>query len=328
MLQARSLRKRFRNASTAAVDDVSFAIDGARTLCVVGPSGAGKSTLLRMLAGLERVDGGTVTLNGRDVTQLPPQTRRIAMVFQDAALVPHMPVEANLRFALPRGADVAAVRDVARTMHVEHCLARRPAALSGGERQRVAIGRALLSDPLALLLDEPLAHVDPSLRAKIRDDVVRVRERFAGPIVYVTHDHAEAMAVADVLAVIIQGRLEQIGDPQMVYDRPANLRVARFLGVPAMNLLHGAGEMFGNPNAIVAVRPENVAVRDGGALRGKVVRCVRTGADAYAHVATPYGEVVARVAPSDPPRSGSDVALEFLRERTHCYDPTTEELIA
>lgn len=328
MLRARSLRKQFPNAVTAAVDDVSFEIASARTLCVVGPSGAGKSTLLRIVAGLERADSGAVGLGDRDVSACGPQARRVAMVFQDAALVPHMSVGDNLRFALHDRAAVVRVKEVARMLHVEHCLKRRPGELSGGERQRVSIGRALLSDPLALLLDEPLAHVDPSLRAKIRDDVVRVRERFAGPIVYVTHDHAEAMAVADVLAVIIQGRIEQIGDPQDVYDRPANLRVARFLGVPAMNLLHDAGEMFGNPHAIVGVRPENVAIRNGGALRGKVVRCVRTGADAYAYVATPYGEVVARVAPSVPPASGADVELDFSRERAHCYDPKTEELIA
>lgn len=328
MLRARSLRKRFPNAAATAVDDVSFEIASGRTLCVVGPSGAGKSTLLRILAGLERADAGVVALGDRDVTACGPQERRVAMVFQDAALVPHMSVAENLRFALRERAATDRANEIARMLHVEHCLGRRPGELSGGERQRVSIGRALLSDPLALLLDEPLAHVDPSLRAKIRDDVVRVRERFAGPIVYVTHDHVEAMAVADVLAVIIHGRLEQIGNPQDVYDRPANLRVARFLGVPAMNLLHGVGEMFGNPHAVVGVRPEDVAIRNGGALRGKVVRCVRTGADAYAHVATAYGEVVARVAPSAAPTNGADVELELLRERAHCYDPKTEELIA
>ena len=328
MLRARSLQKKFTAAAAASVDSVSFEIPSGRTLCVVGPSGAGKSTLLRILAGLERADAGVVTLGGRDVSSLSAQARRIAMVFQDAALVPQMSVESNLRFALRDRTDTHRIADVARMLHVEDCLARRPRELSGGERQRVSIGRALLSDPLALLLDEPLAHVDPSLRAKIRDDVVRVRERFAGPIVYVTHDHVEAMAVADVLAVIIQGRFEQIGNPQDVYDRPKNLRVARFLGVPAMNLLHGAGEMFGKPHAIVGVRPENVAIREGGALRGTVVRCVRSGADIYAHVATSYGEVVVRVAAFTSLASGRDVELDFPRERAHCYDPQTEELIA
>jgi multiple sugar transport system ATP-binding protein len=328
VLAARSLSKRFRGAEQPALDGVSFSIEGARTLSVVGPSGAGKSTLLRILAGLERADTGDVELDGALVTTLEPQARRIAMVFQDAALVPQMSVAANLQFALRERGDTARVDEIARALHLENCLPRRPRELSGGERQRAAIGRAHLSDPLALLLDEPLAHVDPFLRARIRDDVVRVRERFAGPIVYVTHDHAEAMAVGDVLAVIVRGRIEQIGDPQRVYDVPANLRVARFLGVPAMNLLTGVGTMLGNERAIVGVRCENVSICTDGPLQGRVVRCEQTGADTYVYVTTSHGDVVVRTPSRVTYDGGAPVRLRFSREVAHCYDPDTEELIA
>jgi ABC-type sugar transport system ATPase subunit len=328
VLAARSVSKRFRGAELPALDEVSFSIERARTLGVVGPSGAGKSTLLRILAGLERADAGEIELDGAPIGALEPQARRIAMVFQDAALVPQMSVAANLQFGLRDRGDTGRIQEVARALHLESCLTRRPRDLSGGERQRAAIGRALLSDPLALLLDEPLAHVDPFLRARIRDDVVRVRERFAGPIVYVTHDHAEAMAVSDVLAVIVRGRIEQIGEPQHVYDVPANLRVARFLGVPAMNLLRGVGAMLGNERAVVGVRCENVSICADGPLEGHVVRCEQTGADTYVYVATPHGDVVVRTPSRARYDGGATVRLTFLREAAHCYDPETEELIA
>ena len=328
MLSARSLSKRFRGAELPALDGVSFSIESARTLGVVGPSGAGKSTLLRILAGLERADVGDIELDGSSIAALEPQARRIAMVFQDAALVPQMSVAANLHFALRDRGDTDRIHEIARALHLESCLARRPRDLSGGERQRAAIGRALLSDPIALLLDEPLAHVDPFLRARIRDDVVRVRERFAGPIVYVTHDHAEAMAVSDVLAVIVRGRIEQIGEPQRVYDVPANLRVARFLGVPAMNLLSGVGAMLGNEHAIVGVRCENVSICADGPFEGRVVRCEQTGADTYVYVTTSHGNVVVRTRSRARYEGGATIRFTFSREAAHGYDPITEELIA
>lgn len=325
-LAADGIEKRF--GAHRALADISLRVEDGRTLAVVGPSGAGKSTLLRILAGLEAADGGSVRLGDRDVSDLPPQARRIAMVFQSDALIPHLSVRENLRFGLRGARDEARVDDVVVRLHLAAFESRRPGEISGGERQRVAIGRALLSDPLALLLDEPLAHLDPTLRVRVRDEVVRVRERFGGPIVYVTHDHVEAMALADDLCVLIEGRIEQTGAPQRVFDAPGNLRVARFFGTPSMNLLHDVHSTLGFGDVVVGVRPERVRIDDAGPLRGRVTRRERAGADAYAYVATELGQVVARFPSDRVPDPGADLRLSFARGDVRLYDPATEEPIA
>ncbi len=298
-----------------ALDRVSLGIDAGATLAVVGPSGAGKTTLLRTIAGLLRPSGGDVLLGRDSIANLPPQERRVALVFQDDALFGNMTVRDNLRFALRRGTPRDGVTETARALHVEPYLDRRPRQISGGERQRASIARALLSDPYALLLDEPLAHLDPSLRRSVRDEVVGVRERFAGPILYVTHDHAEAMSVGDALAVLIDGRVEDVGAPQRVYDRPRTVAVARFLGERPMNLLDGDG-------TIVGIRPEHVRLGAEG-LRGRVARRERTGADAYLDVDTPKGTVVVRVAASCAAALGALVALEFPPEHVRRFERKT-----
>lgn len=322
-LVADGIEKRF--GAHLALADVSLRIADGRTLAVVGPSGAGKSTLLRILAGLEAADAGRIRLGDRDVTASPPQSRRIAMVFQSDALIPHASVRENLAFAFRDRPDPARIADVVQRLHLGAFERRRPADISGGERQRVAIGRALLSDPLALLLDEPLAHLDPLLRGRVRDEVVRLRDRFDGPIVYVTHDHAEAMAVADDLCVLVDGRVEQTGDPQHVYDSPGNLRVARFFGMPSMNLLHDMRSTLGFGNVVVGVRPERVRIDDAGTLSGTVTRRERAGADALAYVATDLGPVVVRVASERTVLPGSAIRLAFSRDDVRLYDPITEE---
>ncbi|MBV8333059.1 MAG: ABC transporter ATP-binding protein [Candidatus Eremiobacteraeota bacterium] len=310
-LSARGLVVEF--SGHRALDGVSLEVPSGKTLAIVGPSGAGKSTLLRVLAGLLRPASGDVALDGIDVGPLLPQRRRIAMVFQDDALFTNMTVRANLRFALRNGRTGAAGRidETARALHVVQTLDRRPRQLSGGERQRVSIARALLSDPAALLLDEPLAHLDPELRRSVRDEVVGLRQRFAGPIVYVTHDHAEAMSVGDELAILLDGRIEDAGEPQRVYDSPASLAVARFLGDRPMNVVERNG-------AYLAIRPEHVRVNASGEVRGHVVRRETTGADAYVCVATPDGEITARVpASQDVP---DEVALEFPETFVRRFD--------
>jgi len=262
-----------------------------------------------------------VLLRGESVARLPPQERRVALVFQSDALFGNMTVRQNLLFAQRRGARSDAVAATAGALHVDKHLDRRPWQLSGGERQRASIARALLSDPLALLLDEPLAHLDPSLRRSVRDEVIGVRERFAGPILYVTHDHVEAMSVGDALAVLVEGRIEDVGEPQRVYDSPRSVAVARFLGERPMNLL-------ADGRTIVGIRPERVEVSGDGALRGRIARREPTGADAYLDVETPRGTVVVRVAASHEVRSGELVALDLPAQYVRRFDGETGIAIA
>lgn len=305
----------YRKDGRRALDGVSIAVAAGRTLAIVGPSGAGKTTLLRAIAGLQRIAAGDVRLDGVSLARLPPQARRIALVFQDDALFANMTVRANLRFAL-RGAPArgqTVVEETAAALHVSHLLERRPRGLSGGERQRASMARALLSEPKALLMDEPLAHLDPSLRRSVRDEVLGVRERFAGPIVYVTHDHAEAMGVGDELAVLIDGRIEDYGRPQRLYDAPRTLAVARFLGDRPMNLLEAGDVTLG-------IRPEHVQVGRGGELTGRILRRETTGADAYVLVATARGTIAARVPSALAIGSGDDVELTLPPQFVRRFD--------
>jgi ABC-type sugar transport system ATPase subunit len=309
----------YPRALRPALDDVTLAIDGARTLAVVGPSGAGKSTLLRAIAGLVGVSSGTIELDGHDIARDTPQERRIAIVFAEDALLAHRTVERNLAFV---ARDPSQIDDVIETLGIGAFRGRRPSELSSGERRRVSIARALLAQPRALLLDEPLAPLDPELRALVRDELLHVRERFDGPMIFVTHDHADAMTVADTLAVLIDGRIEDSGDPQRVYDRPRTVRVAGLLGTRPMNLLSGA--MFGlGDDTIVGVRPERVRVASGGVFRGEVRRVERTGADGYIHVVGDAASIVARVDASDVVAVGTSVACAFADADMRRFDRST-----
>ncbi len=301
-----------------ALDRVSLEVPAGTTLAIVGPSGAGKTTLLRVIAGLLRPIGGDVRLDGRSVAALPPQERRAALVFQDDALFANMTVRENLGFALRRNRTErdGQVVALAAALHVDQRLDRRPRQLSGGERQRASVARALLSEPAALLLDEPLAHLDPSLRRSVRDEIVGVRERFGGPVLYVTHDHVDAMSVGDLLAVLIDGRLEDVGEPQRVYDAPRTVSVARFLGERPMNLFHDDG-------ALVGIRPERVVLAAGGALAGRVVRRETTGADVYLEIQTERGLLVARMSAGDGPMPGDTVALDLPERWLRRFDAAT-----
>jgi ABC-type sugar transport system ATPase subunit len=290
-------------ARVPVLDGVTFAVPAGRVLAIVGPSAAGKTTLLRAIAGLLPIRSGDVRLGGISIRALTPQLRRIAVVFQEDALFAHMSVEGNLRFGARSAVSERDVDGVAETLHVEHLRKRRPRQLSGGERQRVAIARALLSDPAALLLDEPLAHLDPSLRRSIRDEIAGVRQRFAGPIVYVTHDHEEALSIADTLAVVIDGRIRDAGEPQRVYDAPRSAIVAKFFGARPMNVL--------DASATCGIRPERVVVGPGGSLRGRIVRRERTGADVYLTVETQRGTIAARVTADSAGGPGDDIELEL-----------------
>jgi multiple sugar transport system ATP-binding protein len=225
-----------------AVDDVSLTIESGEFMVLVGPSGCGKTTLLRMLAGLETTSGGTITIGERDVTDLAPRERDLAMVFQNYALYPHMNVRDNLAYGLkmrrtPKPEIGRRVNDVAKLLGLEEMLDRRPRALSGGQRQRVAMGRAMVREPAAYLMDEPLSNLDAKLRVSMRAELARLHERLETTTVYVTHDQVEAMTLGQRVAVMRDGRMQQVDEPQTLYRDPVNLFVAAFIGSPAMNLV-------------------------------------------------------------------------------------------
>lgn len=293
----------------------------------MGPSGAGKSTLLRVIAGLEQAETGSVFLDGRDVSSLPPQQRGVALVFSEDALFPHLSVFENIAFAMRirgrnREAIAVRVREIACALQIERHLEERPARLSRGERQRAAIARAVLSDPRVLLLDEPFSHLDPSLRSHVRSIVAQMRRNFSWGAVWVTHDHAEAIAIADRLAVLIKGRIEQCAPPQQVYDRPANLAVAAFVGSPAMNFVE-------EDESIAGIRAEHVRIDASGELCGRVVECEANGADCFVRVQTARGLLIARVGAWEPrPALGEEVRLLLPARYVLRYRRSTGELIA
>jgi len=233
--------KEFDNGFVA-IDDVSLTVADGEFLVLVGPSGCGKSTLLRMIAGLEEVTAGTVLIGGRDVTELAPRHRDIAMVFQNYALYPHMDVRRNLAYGLKvrktsREEIDRRVHHVAKLLGLEQLLDRKPAALSGGQRQRVAMGRAIVREPTAFLMDEPLSNLDAKLRVTMRSELSRLHDRLGVTTIYVTHDQVEAMTLGQRVAVLRDGVIQQVAAPQALYARPENLFVAAFIGSPAMNLV-------------------------------------------------------------------------------------------
>jgi multiple sugar transport system ATP-binding protein len=261
-----------------AVDGVSLTIDSGEFLVLVGPSGCGKSTLLRMIAGLEEATSGTISIGEREVTNLAPRSRDIAMVFQNYALYPHMTVRQNLGYGLkvrktPKREIAERVARAAELLGLDELLDRRPAALSGGQRQRVAMGRAIVREPKAFLMDEPLSNLDAKLRVSMRAQLAALHGRLATTTIYVTHDQIEAMTLGQRVAVMRDGRIQQADTPQELYARPANLFVAAFIGSPAMNLveaeierdrLHFGGHVIplpatqtpANGRVIAGIRPE------------------------------------------------------------------------
>jgi multiple sugar transport system ATP-binding protein len=255
------------SGGVVAVDDVSLTIDSGEFLVLVGPSGCGKSTLLRMIAGLEEVTAGTISIGDRDVTELPPRSRDIAMVFQSYALYPHMTVRQNLGYGLkvrktPKHEIAERVARAAQLLGLDELLDRKPAALSGGQRQRVAMGRAIVREPKAFLMDEPLSNLDAKLRVSMRAQLSALHGRLATTTIYVTHDQIEAMTLGQRVAVMRDGRIQQVDTPQELYARPVNLFVAAFIGSPAMNLVEaeiGGSELhFGGyaiPLASAGVSP-------------------------------------------------------------------------
>lgn len=321
-------RKRYRvrrGAHVVALDGVDLTVKPGELLVVVGPSGSGKSTLLRAIAGLEPLDGGRVVIDDRDVTALPAGKRDVAMVFQEAALFPHLGVAANIGIGeRARGtsrSDVATgVRTVARTLDIEHLLSRMPGELSGGERQRVALARAMIRAPRVCLLDEPLASVDTELRLRMRGEIRAVQRELGVPMVHVTHDQAEAMAMGDRIAVMAAGRVLQCDTPAEVYARPATTAVARTFGPLPMNLLPAAA------GSVIGVRPERVRVGAEG-RPGTVTAAEPAGEECLVRV-QPDGdnpELLARLPWPDAPRTGDRVTVTWHPDDEHHFDAGTGE---
>src|SRR3954466_3868478 len=251
---------------TIAVDNVNLDIQDGEFVILVGPSGCGKSTLLRMIVGLEDISGGDVTIGGKQVNNLAPRDRNLAMVFQNYALYPHLSVRENIAFPL-RMAKVSdaevqqRVDEAARVLELGELLDRKPGALSGGQRQRVAMGRAIVREPEAFLFDEPLSNLDAKLRGQMRTEIARLQKRFGTTTVYVTHDQTEAMTLGDRVAVLRKGLLQQVGSPRELYDEPVNLFVAGFIGSPSMNCLPATveGGVLDTPLGRLEVRDERKA---------------------------------------------------------------------
>ena len=290
-LELAGLSKSF-DGRTRVVDDVSLRVDDGAFLTLLGPSGCGKSTLLRLIAGLETADAGTVRIGGSPVDRLAPSERDVAMVFQSYALYPHLTVFENIAVPLRlrgRGkADVAVrVRATAARLGIDGLLERRPRELSGGQRQRVALARALVREPRVFLLDEPLSNLDAQLRERARVELKSLFQSLRATVVYVTHDQVEALTLSDRIAVLRDGRIEQIGSPGEIYDAPATLFVAAFVGSPAINLLPGAILPGGADR--IGIRPEDVVIDPDGPLDLPLLMRESLGAQ---HLLTLRGDAV------------------------------------
>jgi multiple sugar transport system ATP-binding protein len=335
-----------------AVDKLNIEIQDGEFLVLVGPSGCGKSTSLRMLAGLEPIDGGSVFIGDREVTNLAPKDRDIAMVFQNYALYPHMSVAENMGFALkiagtPKDEIRRRVEEAAKLLDLMEYLDRKPKALSGGQRQRVAMGRAIVREPQVFLMDEPLSNLDAKLRVQTRTQIASLQRRLGVTTVYVTHDQVEAMTMGDRVAVLKDGVLQQVDTPQKLYDHPANVFVAGFIGSPAMNLVWGnvtengisiGGSVLPTPAEVLAdakskglsevtvgFRPEDMLMSDGLPVLVEFVEVL--GVDAYVHgkVKTSHGDqdVVIRTDGRRPPSVGDTIQVNIKDQHVHVFDPNT-----
>ncbi|MEN9606265.1 MAG: hypothetical protein RL605_93 [Actinomycetota bacterium] len=334
-----------------AVDQINLDIQDGEFLVLVGPSGCGKSTTLRMLAGLEEVNQGRILIGDRDVTDVPPKDRDIAMVFQNYALYPHMTVAENMGFALKiagvsKEERAERVLEAAKLLDLEPYLSRKPKALSGGQRQRVAMGRAIVRKPQVFLMDEPLSNLDAKLRVQTRTQIASLQRRLGVTTVYVTHDQVEAMTMGDRVAVLKDGVLQQVDTPIALYERPANVFVAGFIGSPAMNLVQlpivAGGVQFGNivlpiaadvlaktsaKEITVGIRPENLKVSNGSGIEVEVDVVEELGADGFLYGHTTVNgvaqDVVSRVDGRSHLKTGDKVTLAPEGGITHLFDVET-----
>jgi multiple sugar transport system ATP-binding protein len=338
-----------------AVKSVNFTVDHGSFFVILGPSGCGKTTTLRMIAGLELPTSGRILLDGEEVTSLPASARDIAFVFQLFALYPHMNVRQNIGFPLrcqnyPKAEIKRSVEQAARLLRIEHLLDRRVGGLSGGDRQRVALGRAIVRRPKAFLMDEPLGALDSEFRRLMCSELRELHDRIDATSVYITHDQLEAMAMADRIAIMNQGRIEQIGTPQEIYDCPKTMFVADFIGAPPMSFLDvhtvlrrgdrvirigGAAvempELFedrAEGRFALGVRPESVSFADSSELRGRVMGAEYLGTTQIVTVTTANGQVKARLPSDKPVRIGETVGLVLRADKLSLFDTANGEVLA
>ena len=344
----------YPGSTRPAVDAIDLEVADGEFLVLVGPSGCGKSTTLRMLAGLEEVNDGRILIGDRDVTDVPPKDRDIAMVFQNYALYPHMTVAENMGFALKiagvgKEERAARVLEAAKLLDLEPYLGRKPKALSGGQRQRVAMGRAIVRQPQVFLMDEPLSNLDAKLRVQTRTQIASLQRRLGVTTVYVTHDQTEALTMGDRIAVLKDGILQQVGSPRDLYEKPNNVFVAGFIGSPAMNLFQAdvadGGVKFGTAvtpverdvlssakggKVIVGVRPEDVAIsKSGEGLTVEVDVVEELGADGYLYGHTELEghrvDIIARVDGRNHPEAGEKVVVTPVPQHVHTFDVESGE---
>jgi multiple sugar transport system ATP-binding protein len=343
----------YSSGQPPAVDALDLEVADGEFMVLVGPSGSGKTTALRMLAGLEPIDGGSIHLGGRDLTGRAPKDRDIAMVFQNYALYPQKTVSENMQFALkmrgvPKVTRLERVREAALLLGLEDLLDRKPKELSGGQRQRVAMGRAIVREPQAFLMDEPLSNLDAKLRVQTRSQIAELQRRLGVTTVYVTHDQVEAMTMGDRVAVLRDGRLQQCASPRQLYENPANLFVAGFIGSPAMNLqtvpvgdnrvrLGGtlvplppgiAQAVGGRKQVVVGLRPEHLSLsQESTELTGEVALVEELGADSFVHVRLAGSDtpVNVRTEGLHAPPIGSVVYLRMDPKRMFAFDAESGE---
>jgi multiple sugar transport system ATP-binding protein len=360
-----NVTKRF--GDTVAVDNLNLEVADKEFLVLVGPSGCGKSTVLRLLSGLEELSGGNIYIGEKLVNNVPSKDRNIAMVFQSYALYPHMSVYDNMAFGLslrkvPKAEIKRRVTEAARILGIEDLLKRKPRQLSGGQRQRVALGRAIVREPAAFLLDEPLSNLDAKLRVQTRAELSKLHQRLGTTFIYVTHDQIEAMTMASRIAVLDKGILQQVGTPQELYDRPGNVFVAGFIGSPAMNFfdvtvggdkdrlsLDSGSFRVPAPMSRTAmllphlgkkitlgIRPEDIHVREylpadidaSAVVAAKVDVIELMGNELFIYLAGGGGQFLARVDPRTKTRPGQDIELVFNMANMHAFDTASGRAIS
>lgn len=343
-LSLKNLTKAY--GKTEVVHGINLDVIDGEFLVFVGPSGCGKSTTLRMIAGLEEITAGSIHISDREVNNLEPKERNIAMVFQNYAIYPHMSVKKNIAFGLrsskaSKADKEARIREVAGILDMTELLDRRPNELSGGQRQRVAIGRAMVRDPAVFLFDEPLSNLDAQLRTQMRLEIKKLHQRVGSTIIFVTHDQVEAMTLADRIVIMKGGHIQQVGTPAQVYHEPANTFVAQFIGAPSMNMLEGkvvdgsiqlasgktlpwAGNTINGNDVLLGIRPDDLVLESNNPIiEGKVSVREPLGPETLIYVDTAHGEIIAKADGRTPPEIGETVLLGAAKENMHLFDLAT-----